>query len=59
MMTADKDSALRIADEILKHARQTIDAEFGEHYARGHPGLVMTFVSGMFGLLTATVRRMP
>jgi hypothetical protein len=29
------------------------------HTPGNTPGLVMTFVSGMFGLLTATVRRMP
>jgi hypothetical protein len=58
-MNGDVKSALEIADQILRHARASIDAEFGEHYSRQHRGLVMTFLSGMFGLLNATVRRMP
>jgi hypothetical protein len=57
-MTHDQESVLAIAEQVLKHAKATIDAQFGEGYAHEHPGLVMTYLSGSFGLLNATAKRL-
>jgi hypothetical protein len=58
-MNADTQNVLAIADQIMKHARESIDAQFGEGYAAGHQLLLIKYLDGVFSLLAATTKKLP